>query len=238
MPSFNFYQYEGTGNYSWVDAYGVLLWNQPVLPISSLHWSQFTGFFIDESLIQGGNKGFEWMLWDDYSQRTTIRTRISGDVGNRVNDFSNVWISLSGALSPLTTENGFYNVSYSGAQVTGNSDLSPFNLQLSGQQSGRPLDSGWMLIQISGAQSGTNVDQSFFNARWSGETKSTLCEIPYFNTRFSGAVFPKNKDIVSINFNLSGLFYTTGGRHLTIHSGDAMSVSFATVGVIYQPAPP
>lgn len=221
--AFSFYQYEGTG----VD--GV------ILPTSSPHYTDFTGFYVPPSVIEGKKVGFLWRIFDDYESRAPqYRVKISGEAGNRFNERFNLELFLSGSFSTLVTDSGTYSTQFTGAMVSGWNENAMFYTSPTGNL-------------VTGAR-----DEPTFSGRYSGDYKSDAKDAPTFTTTitgqipvlyndttkyqigFSGGFSKKDRDIITVGYELSGVSYRIGGRQVAITGSDEVFVNFELSKVIFE----
>lgn len=245
MPSLNFYQYPGTGEYNFYsgslihpEIWGnwVLVWQGPVLPYSDLHWSQYTGFYIPWGVLQGEHIGFLWPIPDDATiYAGKFQTKISGDIGNRLNDGEYFNVSFRGEVNPLIYDpSGLLSVKYSGEIASGLNQYSNLQLHFTGNINTGNKDVSLFNLSFSGNHVSGFNETAFASYKLSGELVNTAKENSFLRMNFSGELVKGNRDIVNVDCYLYSGGYRIGGVALYSSSGDNMSIDFNFIGLEYR----
>jgi hypothetical protein len=220
---FNFFQYEGTG------ADGK---SYRINPIATY----FTGVYFPAELIEGSDVGFVWRIRTDdafYPSRYDIR--LKGEVGKSSTDYNSYSFLFSGNLFPVSSDSGLYSISGTGQKIRDNLDIISGTLPFSGSIKSGERDT----ISYSGTFSGEFPifynDNNEFDLTLHCDQLSYNQDYKDFTMAFSGGVVRKNKDSVSIDFNLTGVSFTVGGRGITITTGDTAAIDLNLSKVFFNP---
>jgi hypothetical protein len=191
--AFGFYQSEitGSGCFSWEgpDFARYCVWDGPDTPISSPHYTEWTGFYVTRELAIGGAAGFVWNLDDDYGTGLSpkYRVRISGQYDSAYNESFNYALNFSGGFSVLIGDSGTYGINTTGEVASGLFDVPT----LSGGFSGYCESGLQNLASLSGGYSGY----------CESGLHDTLAAYSLFVT---GEYRPNNWDLSQYSINISG----------------------------------
>lgn len=191
--AFGFYQDEGIGLgcFSWTgpDFYRECIWDGPNTPVSSPHYTQWTGFYVTRELAIGGAAGFIWNLDGDYGTGLSpkYRIRLSGEYLASYTETPTYAVSYSGGFSVLVTDSGTYSGRYTGEVASGLFDVPTFSGRYTGYCE-------------SGLQDSPNFSGSF-----SGNYASGISEnLAVYSWIMTGECRPKNWDKQDYSINISG----------------------------------
>lgn len=220
---FSFYQYEGTGR------------NGEILPISNPNYTQWTGFYVPPSVIEGRRVGFLWRLFDDYEERSPkYRVRISGEAGNRFNESHYLSLAMSGNLSTVVTDSGICVVGFTGEVATGNKDIAFFSTLYTGTLVTGRNDQADFSTVISGSYSIVHKDIASFTSAFYGLIPIMGNDSPTLGLAWSGGFTKKDKDYMTFVYELSGVSYRIGGKKMLSTGEDTANIGFEMSQVIYE----
>jgi hypothetical protein len=244
MANFNFYQYNGLGNITFFtgsvihpELYGNLgvCWTGPILPISDLSFTEYTGYYLPKNIFLGATKGFRLQLGvENDTYAPLFRTIYSGKMGEAGNDSSDLGINIFGVISPLVSEIGSLGNFYSGEVASGLNDYPNFGTVYSGFYSGDSKDSSDFGSLISGSLDSSPKDYSNYSSKVSGFCKSGIIDSQSFGCKISGQLLKKDKDYFSTTFSLVGISYIIKGLATRITSGDNANITFNLSTIIYN----
>lgn len=233
---FNFYQFGSTGDGTcFIFSGGACIWEGPILPITDLHFTDYTGFYITPSILAGQHVGFLWSMNNENKFPAAMNIRYSGEAGNKLNDYPSFSLGLSGDISPLFTDDGTIFINITGDYSGQCNETNTFAVNYSGQITGVPIDNPLFIVGFSGEiSSGVNQICNLI-VSFTGQQVKQNIDFPQFFVNLSGEMVAVSKDRFSVDCNFSAVSYAIGGKALTINtSGDHAFIDFNFTKISFE----